>query len=239
MSINQKSGWQTFRRRFVSGSLFVSPCPPDCNFQSETKVEPDLRLNPIRWITQLVSLILIRWTVIYPVDNAIYMTGSRASIWHVMPLDDPSVILSFSKEKAHSITEWHIQSYTFWNVAITAQRLLPSAHPFPGARSGRAGSGKLAWVPKLISNLSQVEWVSAEGAKDAREASQIERNLVPRFSLLPVERTLVTRLKRVTMAGDDLKLANKRKRALRKPGPGKLKWLALKSLRSKLSITVK
>ena len=44
MSINQKSGRQTFRRRFVSGSLFVSPCPPECNFQSETKVEPDLRL---------------------------------------------------------------------------------------------------------------------------------------------------------------------------------------------------
>ena len=44
MSINQKSGRQTFRRRFVSGSLFVSPCPPECNFQSETKIEPDLRL---------------------------------------------------------------------------------------------------------------------------------------------------------------------------------------------------
>ena len=33
-----------FRRRFVSGSLFVSPCPPECNFQSETKIEPALRL---------------------------------------------------------------------------------------------------------------------------------------------------------------------------------------------------
>ena len=44
MSINQKSGRQMFRRRFVSGSLFVSPCPPECNFQSETKIEPDLRL---------------------------------------------------------------------------------------------------------------------------------------------------------------------------------------------------
>ena len=44
MSINQKSGRQTFRKRFVSGSLFVSPCPPECNFQSETKIEPDLRL---------------------------------------------------------------------------------------------------------------------------------------------------------------------------------------------------
>ena len=45
MSINQKSGRQTFRRRFVSGSLFVSPCPPECNFQSETKIEHDLRLG--------------------------------------------------------------------------------------------------------------------------------------------------------------------------------------------------
>ena len=25
-------------------SLFVSSCPPECNFQSETKIEPDLRL---------------------------------------------------------------------------------------------------------------------------------------------------------------------------------------------------
>ena len=45
MSINQKSGRQTFRRRFVSGSLFVSPCPLECHFQSETKIEPDLRLT--------------------------------------------------------------------------------------------------------------------------------------------------------------------------------------------------
>ena len=45
MSINQKSRWQTFRRRFVSGSVFVSPCPPECYLQSETKIEPDLRLK--------------------------------------------------------------------------------------------------------------------------------------------------------------------------------------------------
>ena len=25
-------------------SLTASPCPPECNFQSETKIEPDLRL---------------------------------------------------------------------------------------------------------------------------------------------------------------------------------------------------
>ena len=45
MSVNQKSGRQTFRARFVSGPLFVSPCPPECSFQSETKIEPDLRLQ--------------------------------------------------------------------------------------------------------------------------------------------------------------------------------------------------
>ena len=48
MSINQKSGRQTFRRRFVSGSLFVSSCPPECNFQSETKIEPGLRLGSLK-----------------------------------------------------------------------------------------------------------------------------------------------------------------------------------------------
>ena len=48
MSINQKSGQKMFHRRFVSGSLFVSPCPPECNFQSETKIEPDLRLPAYR-----------------------------------------------------------------------------------------------------------------------------------------------------------------------------------------------
>ena len=28
-----------------NGYLFVSPCPPECNFRSETKIEPDLRLG--------------------------------------------------------------------------------------------------------------------------------------------------------------------------------------------------
>ena len=48
MSINQKSERQTFRRRFVSGSVFVSPCPPECYLKSETKIEPDLRLRYLR-----------------------------------------------------------------------------------------------------------------------------------------------------------------------------------------------
>ena len=53
MSINQKSGRQTFRRRFVSGSLFVSPCPPECYLQSETKIEPDLRLSWLKILSRV------------------------------------------------------------------------------------------------------------------------------------------------------------------------------------------
>ena len=34
MSINKKSGQKTFRRRFVSGSIFVSPCPQECYIES-------------------------------------------------------------------------------------------------------------------------------------------------------------------------------------------------------------
>ena len=35
-------------RRFVESCIrlsFRSPCPPECYLQSETKIEPDLRLN--------------------------------------------------------------------------------------------------------------------------------------------------------------------------------------------------
>ena len=44
MSITQKIGRKAFGRKSVSGSLFVSTCPPECNFESEMKTEPDLRL---------------------------------------------------------------------------------------------------------------------------------------------------------------------------------------------------
>ena len=60
MSINQKSGRQTFRRRFVSGSLFVLPCPPECNFQSETKIGHDLRLGLVRPKFKKVNMDLIK-----------------------------------------------------------------------------------------------------------------------------------------------------------------------------------
>ena len=36
-----------FRRIVLS--LFVLPCPQECNFQSKTEIEPDLRLNKMKW----------------------------------------------------------------------------------------------------------------------------------------------------------------------------------------------
>ena len=41
-----------------SGSIFVSPCPPECNFQSETKIEPDLRLGSTIRSTPSGSILL-------------------------------------------------------------------------------------------------------------------------------------------------------------------------------------
>ena len=40
-----KSGRKMFRRRFVSGTILVSPCTLERYFQSKMKIEPDLRLN--------------------------------------------------------------------------------------------------------------------------------------------------------------------------------------------------
>ena len=37
-------------------------------------------LIPIQWITQLFSLILIRWLVIYPVDNSIQSSKNRGLV---------------------------------------------------------------------------------------------------------------------------------------------------------------
>ena len=55
MSINQKSGRKTFRRRFVSGSVFVSPCPPECYYQAKRN-----------WA----------WSQVTPKWNAIYVWNS-------------------------------------------------------------------------------------------------------------------------------------------------------------------
>ena len=38
MSTNQKSGWQTFRRSFVSGSVFFSLCPPERYYKAKRKL---------------------------------------------------------------------------------------------------------------------------------------------------------------------------------------------------------
>ena len=41
-----------------NGYLFVSPCPPECNFRSETKIEPDLRLGGGELGSLVVPMIL-------------------------------------------------------------------------------------------------------------------------------------------------------------------------------------
>jgi len=59
MSINQKNGRRTFRRRFISGSIscyiFVSPCPSECNFQSETKIAPETLATQAIAIKEVVA----------------------------------------------------------------------------------------------------------------------------------------------------------------------------------------
>ena len=88
MSINQKSGRQTFRRRFVSGSLFVSPCLPECNFQSETKIGPDLRLLLLHiYCTCFVSskikdkILLIYCACFVSLKSEIYFTCIPLKNW--------------------------------------------------------------------------------------------------------------------------------------------------------------
>ena len=49
-------------------SLFVSPCPPECYLKSETKIEPDLRLNWSR-----LNLVLTLVTTIIPQSFAQYV----------------------------------------------------------------------------------------------------------------------------------------------------------------------
>ena len=57
MSINKKSGQKTFRRRFVSGSIFVSPCPRECYIQS-CNVFLRLRRRRRRLLLLLLLLLL-------------------------------------------------------------------------------------------------------------------------------------------------------------------------------------
>ena len=64
----KKSGRQTFRERFVSSSLFVSPCPLECYFQTETRIEPDLNL----------------FTLEIPVNIVITLTCTGHWSWNVL-----------------------------------------------------------------------------------------------------------------------------------------------------------
>ena len=76
--------------------------------------------------------------------------------------------------------------------------------------------------------------------RERRSRSELNR-AQPRFQVLsPTRRENPgNEVQASDDGGGDHKPANKRKRALRKPWPAKLKWLGLKSLRSKLSITAK
>ena len=69
MSINQNSAPQTFHRRFVSGSLFVSPCLPECYLQSETKIESDLTLRAVggtcQWLSHFYNILLKDMTLLH------------------------------------------------------------------------------------------------------------------------------------------------------------------------------
>ena len=69
MSINQNSGPQTFHRRFLSGSLFVSPCLLECYLQSETKIESDLTLPAVggtcQWLSHFYNILLKDLTLLH------------------------------------------------------------------------------------------------------------------------------------------------------------------------------
>ena len=98
MSINQKSGRQAFRRRFASGSLFVSPCPRKCYLQSETKIKPYLRL---RYIRKVLCKSFIQW--FWELHLCCYIVPSRL-FWLA-----PVILLLLLKWKSRNITK-HLMS---------------------------------------------------------------------------------------------------------------------------------
>ena len=57
--------WRDLKPRLLwCRCSFVSPCPPECNFQSETKIEPDLRLlstNNWEKVIELVQFFIKPW----------------------------------------------------------------------------------------------------------------------------------------------------------------------------------
>ena len=109
MSINQKSGRQTFRRRFVSGSLFVSSYPPQCNFQSETKIEPGLRLYKPGMLVQFAF----------------------TSHWWVLSLHSSRSNIKKNQENKHKSGGDPLQ----WPIRGSSGRIAKWV-PFPGFRCG-------------------------------------------------------------------------------------------------------
>ena len=80
------SGSHTFS---LTATVFVSPCPPECYLQSETKTEPDLRLDlhcsssPGQIETKLLSTQLRRRVLqhfTFPVDISYIKDSSSSTI---------------------------------------------------------------------------------------------------------------------------------------------------------------
>ena len=100
MSINQNSRPQTFHRRFVSGSLFVSPCLLECYLQSETKIESDLMLRAVggtcQWLSHFYNILLKDLTLLH-----VKITRSMKLLsvcWRKLKID----LLALCKSQPHS-----------------------------------------------------------------------------------------------------------------------------------------
>ena len=63
----------------------------------------DNGLHPIKWIMQLVSLILIRWIVIYPVESATQRLTNRGHNTRHKSLKHKPFLLNFLENFLHSL----------------------------------------------------------------------------------------------------------------------------------------
>ena len=85
MSINQNSGRKTFRRRFVSGSLFVLPCPPECYLQSETKPWSQVRHNEVM-VVRIRYVILTLYRITFAPGGTIPIPAGKDFCSRTAPL---------------------------------------------------------------------------------------------------------------------------------------------------------
>ena len=125
MSINQKSGQQTFRRRFVSGSLFVSPCPPECYLQIETKIEPDLRslsLKNVLFTQEPMGSWFTLFEQLFPL--LLYMRLFTA------PMGKKDLIALFRSQFWNNRMAWQKRSRTIHNLALLVKQTSPLQLPF-------------------------------------------------------------------------------------------------------------